>query len=405
MATYRNLAFVFALAAMALFLTLAPAAAQMASVTVGPGCQLIAGRGDPLAGINAPVYTWQPGDTTYEIGSSSTPLKAGLGYWICPPNAVTVDLSAGSSLPTSVTVAPKQWVLIGDPSGVQAAEVTGAGDVFTYDPSAGYQQSSTLLPGQGAWAASLLGGTITVTPQGGAVSSGGANATSPAPPGSALLAAPTGAPPPSGAVLKADNASDPAARILPQPAMPPDGWTVGYVGDEYQIATTAPATGPAQSVPVAGSYNDVTVSVDARLTARSDASTLVRVGCRRGVSGDSSTYYELFVAPNVGQWKLVRSDPGGFVSLAGAQTVSTALISGAKLHLQLTCAGSTITASIGGQQVASVQDGTYKTGRVFLGAALPINSIIDTATGTVVDTNISVGSIDVRFSNLVLTQP
>jgi hypothetical protein len=256
-------------------------------------------------------------------------------------------------------------------------------------------QSFQLLPGAALAAAS--------TPA--AAMSGAAPSTASPSSASAPSSASNGTPPPSGTVLKADNYSDPSAGIMPQPASPPNGWTIGYVGGEYQIATTTPAAGTSLSIPVPGSYDDVSVSVDARLAPASDSGTLVIVLCRASGSGDSATYYKLYVAPVVGQWNLVREDPGNSASLTGIQTVPAPVASGAKLHLQLTCSGSTITASIGGQQVASVQDGTYKTGRVFLGAGLPTTRFIDPATGVVTDTNTSVGSVDVRFSGLVLTQP
>jgi hypothetical protein len=53
--------------------------------------------------------------------------------------------------------------MIGDPSGVAPATVAGADVVYAYDPANGYQLTTTVLQGQGAWAMSESGGTISVT--------------------------------------------------------------------------------------------------------------------------------------------------------------------------------------------------------------------------------------------------
>lgn len=117
-----------------------------------------------FAGISG-AYTLQPGDSGYETVTPDQQSVNGYGYWAYFGDNATVDLAAGSNDPYSVTTQPGQFLMIGDPSGTSPATVTGADQVYTHDPTNGYQQTTTLLPGQGAWAVSLSGGAITVTPE------------------------------------------------------------------------------------------------------------------------------------------------------------------------------------------------------------------------------------------------
>lgn len=133
-----------------------------ASVNLQSGWNLVAlPPGTPIPGITPPLYTYQPGDTAYETPAST---QTGLGYWAYAGSATTLALPIGSSSAYSVTAPAGQYFMVGDPSGILAATVSGADVVYSYDATNGYQATTTLNPGQGAWVYSTNGGTITVTP-------------------------------------------------------------------------------------------------------------------------------------------------------------------------------------------------------------------------------------------------
>jgi hypothetical protein len=79
------------------------------------------------------------------LGATVVPLKKSAA------NAATVSAPAGL------------WVMVGDPTQGTSATVQGADALFTWDPLAQKYVAATLLqPGQGAWALSYAGGTITI---------------------------------------------------------------------------------------------------------------------------------------------------------------------------------------------------------------------------------------------------
>lgn len=112
------------------------------------------------------LYSFQPGDRSYEAIAPGSGMQAGYGYWAFFVSDIDILLPAGNSTPYTVSAPPGQYVMIGDPSGLAPATVTGADAVFVYATDTGYQRVSTLQPGQGAWAVSLSGGQIVVTPVG-----------------------------------------------------------------------------------------------------------------------------------------------------------------------------------------------------------------------------------------------
>jgi hypothetical protein len=117
--------------------------------------------GTLVTGALGPLYTFQAGDTVYEIIPSGSALTQPQGYWAFFNAAVagTVPLSGPQTL--TVALPPSQWVMIGNP-GNSPATVTGADVVYTYTVTSGYQATTTLQPGQGAWAISVAGGTATI---------------------------------------------------------------------------------------------------------------------------------------------------------------------------------------------------------------------------------------------------
>jgi len=145
-----------------------PALAQTGGQTAAysAGLNLVSGPpGTDFTAAQGVLSTYQSGDRSYESVPAASGTSVGYGYWAQFGGQSKVQLTEGSDAPYSARVLAGQWVLIGDPSGTHPAKVTGADAIYTYDPVAGYQAATELQPGQGAWARSGGGGTITVTPQ------------------------------------------------------------------------------------------------------------------------------------------------------------------------------------------------------------------------------------------------
>jgi hypothetical protein len=138
---------------------------QVQALGMPSGWNLIA---DPNGMVTTgPVYTYQIGDAGYETIPAGTPLVPGLGYWVMATTQSAVPLGAGAS--TATILAPAgQMVMVGDPSGILPAVVTGADLLLTYNPMSGYHQvtDGILSPGQGAFALSAAGGQIHLDAQG-----------------------------------------------------------------------------------------------------------------------------------------------------------------------------------------------------------------------------------------------
>jgi len=159
------------------------------------------------------IYELSADGSSYEAVDPGQPLDGGEGYWAYFATDTTVNIPDGSNAPVSVTAPAGQWQLVGDPSGTQPATVTGADAVYTYDPVAGqYVATTRLLPGQGAWAISLRGGTITIAP----------GQTMPA-----AMATPSPAP----MATQPPAATRPPATATPSPVMTP--YTPGYMPPYY----------------------------------------------------------------------------------------------------------------------------------------------------------------------------
>lgn len=134
------------------------------TVTYPAGWNLVAGpTGTVITGNIGPLYTYQANDTAYEVIPSGTPLQSGQGYWAYfnAPTTVTIPLAASNTM--TVSIPSSHFIMIGNATN-KTVTVSGADVVYTYTTSAGYQATTTLQPGQGAWAFSYNGGTLTLTP-------------------------------------------------------------------------------------------------------------------------------------------------------------------------------------------------------------------------------------------------
>jgi hypothetical protein len=83
-------------------------------------------------------------------------------------------LPLSDGIPTATLLTqPGKYIMIGDPSGVLPALVSGADILITFDPVGGYHfvTNGILQPGQGAWALSFRGTPISLVAQGTSTSS------------------------------------------------------------------------------------------------------------------------------------------------------------------------------------------------------------------------------------------
>jgi hypothetical protein len=134
------------------------------SVSIPSGWAMVSGpAGTVVTGNNGPLLTYQGGDTAYESIPNGSPLVAGESYWAYFPSSVTNTIALAPGKSTTVQLPANRVVMIGNP-GSGTATVTGADYVAVYNSATGqYQQSTTIGPGQGAWAWSANGGTATIT--------------------------------------------------------------------------------------------------------------------------------------------------------------------------------------------------------------------------------------------------
>jgi len=134
------------------------------AVTYSAGWNLVAAPdGTVIAGAGGPLLTFQAGDTAYETLPNGSPAKAGRGYWAYFGSNATLMLPQTTSGSVTMTLPPGVSVLIGNP-GSSTATITGATKVSAFDPASNsYVATTTLNPGQGAWAESDSGGAVTIS--------------------------------------------------------------------------------------------------------------------------------------------------------------------------------------------------------------------------------------------------
>ncbi len=156
--------------------------------------------------------------------------------------------------------------------------------------------------------------------------------------------------------------------------------------NEFVITVTDPNFQQVPEAHLPGTYDDATLAVDALLQGNVEAPFVV-LGCHQPDNGDDGYRFE--VDPQNQVFNLTRWSSGKATDLVAENSPAPALIKGAVNGLALTCAGGTISASINGVRVASVQDASYDSGRFWLGT--------DWTTG-------KRGSLEAYFGNLVVTR-
>jgi IPT/TIG domain-containing protein len=135
-------------------------------VSLLSGWNLVGGpSGTVFSGASNPLYTWQTGDTNYQTLTPTSPITSGRGYWAYYPSATTTTIASATPQTIQVPLPVNNWIMVGNP-GNTAATVSGADAVDIYSPvTNSYSTATTLQPGQGAWAISSTGATITIANQ------------------------------------------------------------------------------------------------------------------------------------------------------------------------------------------------------------------------------------------------
>jgi hypothetical protein len=134
------------------------------SASYAAGWNIVAAPGSSiLSSFSGWLYTFQGGDTSYELIPVGTALKPGAGYWAYAPSPMTSTLAPAAQTSVAVQVPAHQYVMIGNP-GNTVATVSGADVVLIYNPSSGsYIPTTQLAAGQGGWAGSANGALVTIT--------------------------------------------------------------------------------------------------------------------------------------------------------------------------------------------------------------------------------------------------
>jgi hypothetical protein len=168
-----------------------------------------------------------------------------------------------------------------------------------------------------------------------------------------------------GGVLFVDKPDDPAAPRLPE--ISNGNGISGYVDGEYSMQTLPDGPSSWLVRPGApGTHSHALTAVDVHLVGGDDPSQIVYVGCRWTVSGDTNSGYRLGIQPLRGLFSLQRMDKGSVTQLVGWRN-SDAIHPGLDAnHLELLCAGNTISAAINGTPLAIVRDATYLEGLTML---------------------------------------
>jgi len=145
-------------------------AAGTATATYAPGWNIVGGpAGTTFAQALNPLYTFpanNPSAPNYQTVPNTQTLTPGQGYWAYFNSTTTVNLSGTATLLFSISIPAAQYIQIANPTTTNVT-VSGADIVYAYDPTVAasgqpYTAITTLKPGQGAWAYSNAGGTLTL---------------------------------------------------------------------------------------------------------------------------------------------------------------------------------------------------------------------------------------------------
>jgi hypothetical protein len=193
-------------------------------------------------------------------------------------------------------------------------------------------------------------------------------------------------PPPPSTILLADEFNDAANGVLPVESPTPQRAARGYFEGEYVIVQNDPGMERSPISVLPGTYSDTRMAVDARLVGPTDGRVLM-VGCRD--APESNSHYRFAIRPDIGHFELIRWYGLERVPLVEWDPSSAIRLGNAANRLELTCDGPTISASINDVPVGAVQDSSYPSGGLWVGA------------GTLES---QPATVDGRFDNLVVIQ-
>jgi hypothetical protein len=188
-------------------------------------------------------------------------------------------------------------------------------------------------------------------------------------------------------VLAADNFMSSSGGLFPPTSPIPDKWQVAYLNGEYQVVGADPNAVDGTSVTTDATFGNMKVAVDARVDGDTN-NTELGVVCR-WAAGNSPGGYELDVFPGSGAISLTKLRAGQRTNLLLLDQNPSVNPGGQSNHLELSCAGRTITASVNGTMVGSAEDPTFSRGSAGISIARAVNP----------------GTVSVRFSNFMVTQP
>ena len=151
-------------------------------------------------------------------------------------------------------------------------------------------------------------------------------------------------------------------------------YSVGYGADGYSVQNLSKDPQNV-TVPLPGTFQDTVMDVDVQLVNPSD-NQFATLTCRD--QGDAKSAYQLRLFPTMSSAVLVLQGNGIERALV-APTKSAAVNPNGSNHVELSCVGSALTATVNGTEVLSTADGTLQQGGLLFGAgavqsgALPVN--------------------------------
>ena len=163
-----------------------------------------------------------------------------------------------------------------------------------------------------------------------------------------------------------DDFEDETKGVFSTASSDPELVRYAYDDGEFVIETLKDDAGVWQTQ-LNGPYADVEIAVDVRVEGRT-RDRFVKIGCRFARIDDGFQEYSFVVDPNARRVLVYRSDGGQVVPIFDQKGFAAVNPEGASNHLELRCVGATISASVNGTSVASVEDGTYAAGAIYLGA-------------------------------------
>jgi len=201
-------------------------------------------------------------------------------------------------------------------------------------------------------------------------------------PGQALGQSPAPAPG-AGQLVLSDDFRSAEAGALPRVSPHPDSYTQGYEDGEYVFRSLDPEWSGVARAPIPGNHRDTTLAIHARSVGEQPA--LVFLECRVSQRGG----YAAAVAFDRGFYYLGRWDSRSLTPITPLQQSAPARSRDVGVDLALTCAGSTISLTIDGQEAATARDTGHAEGNLRIGAVGLENE--------------GPGTLEVRLRNLVVS--